>query len=167
VEPLTVSRIESDREDLMAEAVALMPRAEWLQGDGETLTVGRFRDGRLTVFLGADPVYQFDPDGRLRRAFVDGCLYRTQGTTLARIERRRGDNETVLARHDLSPQNVRHFLSEMRSHISAAWKRASSVPPTRCESGEESNDEAVGRLLRQLRMTAECDELAPRIRGKK
>jgi hypothetical protein len=74
-----MSRNESDREDLMAEATALRRRVQ-LQVPGEALSIiAGFRDeGRVSIYFGPDPVYHFDEQGRLRRAFVAGRLYRTQ-----------------------------------------------------------------------------------------
>ncbi|MEZ6044739.1 MAG: hypothetical protein R3C11_03990 [Planctomycetaceae bacterium] len=45
--------------------------------------------GAAFLYLGPDPVYHFDAAGRLKRAYVEGLLYRTQESTLARLERLR------------------------------------------------------------------------------
>ena len=77
-----MARTESHREDLMAEATALVRRAEFLDADGRSVLVAGYRrDGSLSLYLGEDLVYHFDRDGRLKRGFVDGLLYRTQQTT--------------------------------------------------------------------------------------
>jgi len=52
--------------------------------------IARFRaDGSPSIYFGSDPVYHFDEAGRLRRAFVEEQLFRTQGDTLARLTRTR------------------------------------------------------------------------------
>ena len=107
-----MARQESDREDLMREATALVRRAELTypgRAEGEPVTAGFRRDGRLSVYFGADPVYQFDDQHRLRRAYVAGFLYRTQGETLARLHRQRTAEETVLLRHDLDSRELADF----------------------------------------------------------
>lgn len=114
-----MARHESDREDLLNEVTALSPRVE-LQcpGRAEPIVAGRHKDGRWSLYLGADPVYHFSPAGQLRRAYVGGSLYRSQGTTLARLDRVRTERETQLRRHDLAPAELAAFLGQMRSQLS-------------------------------------------------
>ncbi len=113
-----MSRNESDREDLMAEATALRRRVELqVPGEAQSIIAGFRDEGRVSIYLGPDPVYHFDERGRLRRAFVAGHLYRTQGTTLARLTRERTDETTTLERHDLSEDELQDFLTVMRSRL--------------------------------------------------
>jgi len=108
-----MARQSSDREDLMAEAITLSPRVSCLIPEHtEEIVAGRRADGRWSVFFGGDPVYHFDANDRLRRAFVRGHLYRSQGTTLARLTRQETPAETVLLRHDLEPAELNAFLLE-------------------------------------------------------
>ncbi len=106
---------EHDREDLLREAVALVPRAELqVHGLPELLTAG-FRSNRmLSLYFGQDPVYQFDAAGRLRRAFEAGLLYRTATSTLSRLQRVRAENSVTLLRHDLNPLELSEFRSRMQ-----------------------------------------------------
>ncbi len=109
-----MARVESDREDLMAEAAALVRRVELrTPGRDETVVAGFRANGWLSIYLGPDPMYQFDERGRLRRAFVDGLLYRTQGTTLAQLRRERTDVETSLLRRDLTEPELAEFQNAM------------------------------------------------------
>jgi hypothetical protein len=125
-----MARDESDREDLMREAVALKRRMEietnataTPPGDGDVATgasktepiVLGFRDatGWFSIYFGQDPVYTWDDEGRLRRAYEQGCLFRTQGTTLARLERRRGSSFVELVRHDLDAAECAGFVARM------------------------------------------------------
>jgi hypothetical protein len=115
-----MARQESDREDLMREATALVRRAE-LSYPGRTnhdpVIAGFRRDGRLAVYFGADPVFQFDDLHLLRRAYAAGFLYRTQGKTLARLARHRTQDETQLLRHDLNPEELATFRQAARNHL--------------------------------------------------
>lgn len=114
-----MARNESDREDLIREATALRNRVEWqVLGEPEPVFAGVRSDGSLSVYFGGDPVYQFSADGGLRRAFVDGFLYRTQGETLARLSRERSTEATVLHRSDLSPDALDQFLARMDDRLS-------------------------------------------------
>lgn len=114
-----MARMEAEREDLMREASALRRRGEWLvPGFSEPVTAG-FRDGGgCSVYLGQDPCYHFDAGGALRRAYADAKLYRTQGTTLAELDRIRSEHGTVLQRRDLNTDEVNEFLQRLRNHLS-------------------------------------------------
>ena len=109
---------EDDREDLLREAVALLPRAELhVQGLTELLTAGFRSNGFLSLYFGQDPVYQFDQSGRLRRAFEGGLLYRTAASTLSRLQRVRSEGTVTLLRHDLNPQELTEFHSRMQQQL--------------------------------------------------
>jgi hypothetical protein len=113
-----MARTESDREDLIREATALKQRVEWdVPGESEPVVTGFKRDGSLSVYFGQDPVYQFNPAGQLRRAYVDDFLYRTQGDTLARLHRERTADETTLVRQDLTEDTLAEFVTTMRSRL--------------------------------------------------
>lgn len=105
-----MARHETDREDLFAEAVALTRRlAGRMSETGPNIVAGFRENGWLSVYLGPDPMYQFDEFGRLRRAFREGLLYRTQGTTLARLRRERTPETTELLRSDLTSGELSEF----------------------------------------------------------
>jgi hypothetical protein len=113
-----MARDEADREDLIREAVALTERAEFrIDGSAELVTIGFRTTKAMSVFIGQDPVYHFDPEGRLRRAFVDGFLFRSQHTTLARMVRERTETQTLLLRTDLTESELGDFRSRMLSAL--------------------------------------------------
>jgi hypothetical protein len=113
-----MARNEHDREDLLAEATALVERVELsLPGQSQHLTAGFRRDGGLAVFFGADPVYQFNPRGELRRAFADGRLYKAEHGRLIALDRRREAGQVVLLRHELTEAEQHSFMSGMRLRL--------------------------------------------------
>jgi hypothetical protein len=113
-----MARNEADREDLIREATALRNRTEWqLPDESEPVFVGVRSDGSLSIYLGPDPVYQFSAAGGLRRAYVDGFLYRTQGATLAKLNRERSADQTVLSRSDLNSDELSRFLATMDERL--------------------------------------------------
>jgi hypothetical protein len=117
-----MARHEADREDLMREATAFRQRGEFaVPGEPEPVFAGFRDDGRLSIYFGSDPMYQFESNGALRRAFVDGALYRSQGETLAKLIRRRTETETVLLRQDLSFDELFTFLAQMRQRCERLW----------------------------------------------
>lgn len=114
-----MARQEADREDLFAEARALTRKIEArCPQTGLMILVGQRESGWLSVYLGPDLMYQFDAEGRLRRALCQGCLYRTQGHTLARLIRERSSTETTLVRHDLTPAELDAFRQKMLADVS-------------------------------------------------
>ena len=118
-----MARQEDEREDLIEEAVALIHRLEVKLPDWESpLVAGRRATGAWSFYFGADPAYHFDPSGRLRRAFVDGHLYRTQEQTAARLTRVRTEQETTLVRHDLTPGELALFLKRATEDLAAVRK---------------------------------------------
>lgn len=113
-----MARVESDREDLIREATALKQRVEWdVPGEPEPVVTGFKRDGSLSVYIGQDPVYQFNPAGQLRRAYVGDFLFRTQGDTLARLHRERTSEQTTLVRQDLTDDELTEFATAMRMRL--------------------------------------------------
>ncbi|MEZ6062613.1 MAG: hypothetical protein R3C19_19900 [Planctomycetaceae bacterium] len=109
-----MARHEADREDLVKEATAMVERAE-IRCDSLAgpVTAGFRKDGRLSIYVDQDPVYQFDSAGLLRRAYVGGFLYRSEGGTLAELQRSRSDDRTTLVRRDLSAGELSRFRGDM------------------------------------------------------
>lgn len=108
-----MARQEQDREDLLAEATALVERAEVrLPHEPQPVVVGFRRDDSLSVYFGADPVYQFNSHGELRRAYVAGLMYKAVAGKLASLRRVRSESQTQLLRHDLSAEETSQFLED-------------------------------------------------------
>lgn len=102
----------------MREATALHRRASFqLEDFSQPVIVGFKRTGALSVYFDQDPVFQFDTEGRLRRAYRGGLLYRTQGNTLAELRRERTVEQTTLVRRDLAADEVAEFLARMDHHL--------------------------------------------------
>jgi hypothetical protein len=130
-------RQESDREDLMREATALVQRAELaIAGEPEPVTCGFRRDGSASLFFGMDPVYQFNTFFELRRAYVGGLLYKADQDRLVSLTRKRTAVETVLLRHVLSPEETSEFFTKMNERLmrlrsaaaSGQWRVRAAVP---------------------------------------
>lgn len=108
-----MAREEEDREDLLAEAVALVERIELKLADGGTPIVAGFRrDGSASFFFGADPVYQFNSRRELRRAYRNGQLIKANRGHLASLTRHRTEREVQLIRQDLSDAETAELLTD-------------------------------------------------------
>ncbi len=159
---MTRTRIESDREDLLAQAVNLRERIELrVPGSDDAVTIGCNDLGHWSFYFGAEPMYRFDAEGRLCRAVVNEKLYRTQGNTLAELTRVRLEQETQLQRRDLSLSEVEAFLGEVRTHLSHLHQ---GFPAGQCHTLREVGTPAnfAERLSAMLARIAESPiQLAP------
>ena len=118
-----MAREASNREDLIREATALVERIELMPlAADDTATepaastpiiAGFRRDGALSIFFGADPVYQFNAAGELRRAYVNGLLYKSANRRLISLGSKRTEREVQLVRHDLTDAEQKAFLTNM------------------------------------------------------
>lgn len=162
-----MARHEADREDLLAEATALVVRGEWqVESAVEPVTAGVRVSGAASIYFGGDPCYHFDPVGRLRRAFVDGALYRSAGTTLSRLDRLRTDTTSVLQREDLDSEAVGTLLARMQREVQAFLEAVTTGRARLTRSVPEDDplperSAALNEVLQRLRTAAAAMRLAP------
>ncbi len=112
-------RAEENREDLLREATALVERAELQIADfPDTIVIG-FRDTEAaSFFFGQQIVYHFNPAAELRRAYLDGNLFKADHRRLARLTRTRTADAVNLIRHDLTPVETAELLTTTHSRLS-------------------------------------------------
>ena len=77
-----MAREESNREDLLAEATALVHRIEVVTSGGLTIVAGFRARGEFSAFFGEDLAYHFNASDELRRAYCDGLLIKASGRRL-------------------------------------------------------------------------------------
>ncbi len=112
------SRRESDREDLLREATALVERAEIrIPNEPEPVVVGFRRDGSASFFFGGDPVYQFNSAGQLRRAYISGLLYKAERGQLVSLRRERSTTEVALVSTELKTNDAQALLKEAHDRL--------------------------------------------------
>lgn len=112
-----MAREEQDREDLLRDAKGLAIRAElWLDSAAEPVVVG-FRGDAASLYFGADPVYHFNAQHALRRAFVGGELLKAERGRLIRLRRSRTPRQVSLLARELSAAETEAFLDVMHSRI--------------------------------------------------
>jgi hypothetical protein len=113
-----MARESHDREDLLAEATALVERVELLvEGEPQPLIAGFRRDGCLSLFFGPEPVYQFNTQRALRRAYVAGRLYKAETGRLVAVDRQREEGILHLLRHELDELQMDRFMSDMSARL--------------------------------------------------
>lgn len=159
-----MARYEADREDIMREAIALRRRiAIKVPGVEDPIVCGVRSTGRWSFYLDPNRVYQFDEKLRLRRAYLACFLYRTQGTTLARMDRERTDTETTLVRNDLDAEELASVLAEMRTCLANLLDQLQSETYRVIES-IPSGSNVLGELRQALeQLLSKPMELAPAI----
>ena len=107
-----------DREDLLAEATALVERAEFtVGGSDESYVIGYRRDGSISFFLGVDPVYQFNKSNELRRAYRRGFLIKAENGRLVRLQRNRTQHVVELIRHEFGKDEHVSFMDELVANL--------------------------------------------------
>jgi hypothetical protein len=115
-----MAREESDREDLLREATALVQRIELAPGDNAAtghIVIGFRQNGAVSFYFGADPVYQFNVAGALRRAFCDGQLIKASQGRLISLKRERSPGATRLSSRELSDEEHRVLIARMRDQL--------------------------------------------------
>lgn len=153
-----MARNEKHREDLIAEATALVDRIELQmpetsEKESQIIFAGFRSNGFLSIYFGQDLHYQFDLDGRLRRAFVDPDLYRASYGKLSRLERRRSDDQTVLVRTDLDDQQSLEFINSCHQRLHALRTQLTSDDANVLKSVVAKKQTTTADLLNRL---AEC-----------
>jgi hypothetical protein len=155
---------DANSEDPMREMVALTERVE-LQSTAnlQTIVAGFRRNGFLCVYWGEDPYYQFDDQGRLRRARVDTHLFRTQGSGLARLTCEYEPDAAVLLRHELDRTELADFREAMLARVRALYEALAGAQ-LRLVRQVPPESPVVERLLRGLETVLHAaGELAPAI----
>jgi len=161
-----MAREEADREDLLREATALVERVELRTTvEREPITAGFRRDGSLSLFFGADPVFQFNTAGELRRAFQGDKLLKAERGRLVELTRVRTTDETQLWRTELDARAAAELLSEMGRRMAGL---AEALAGGRFEIVGQvpENVDVVGRLRDELLKQTTRDAriaLSPRV----
>ena len=132
-----MARQTQDREDLLRDATAYQLRIEFLIEVGEervSVFAGFRENGGLSLYFGPDPVYQFNSQKKLRRAFVDDFIYKAENGQLVRLNRNRSEQNVELQRHVLTPTEIAAFEENLMQRLT----------PLRVAL-EDGNTEVVGQ----------------------
>jgi hypothetical protein len=132
-----------EREDLLRDAVALVPRVlirVAINGKPCEVFAG-FRGDSLSLYFDGDPVYHFNADGELRRAYLADRLVKAEQRRLVTLTRQCAEDEISLVRHTEDPTAVQSIvdqmhwrLAELRSAIEAQQFQFVGEAPTMGEA---------------------------------
>ena len=171
-----MSRLEDDREDLFAEAAALIQRIELRRrtvalsevDPVHSTLLGIRRDGALSLYLAPDDVWHFDAENRLRRAFHAASLYRAaENGRLARLDRVRTSTESILARTDLTEIEQYELLDALRGrlHTLLTQLRETELTPARHHPAEDDPQKQLGSIVPRIEAIAASPiQVAPPVR---
>jgi hypothetical protein len=113
-----MARHEAHREDLLAEATALVERIELqIPDEIEPVVVGFRRGGEASIYFGQDLAWHFNAAGELRRAFRNDELLKADRGRLAGLTRRRTEAETQLVRRDLDAAETERHLADLGARL--------------------------------------------------
>jgi hypothetical protein len=113
-----VARHELAREDLLAEAKALVERVEIARrAAGEHVVIGFRRDGSASCYFGSDSAFHFNSRGELRRAYLDDELLKAEHRRLVALIRRRTGSEVQLLRRELTAEQTRQVLDDLKRRM--------------------------------------------------
>lgn len=120
-----MARHEAPREDILAEATALVERVALQMADWPTgpVVIGFRRMGCGSIYFDQDPVYQFNTAGELRRAYLAGLRYKAEGGRLVSLRPERSSSATTLAAHELSPVEQTAALTNLEGHLARLQQR--------------------------------------------
>lgn len=108
-------RHSQDREDLLAEATALLPRIQLRLEHGKVFA--GFRQDALSLYFDTDPVYHFNAAGELRRAFIDGQLLKAEQGRVVAWQPLRQAESTDMLRHDLSDAEIASLAQDITARL--------------------------------------------------
>lgn len=113
----TVARQEHEREDLLAEATALVERVEIELSSADSLVVIGFRrDGAASLYFGEEPAWHFNTACELRRAYANNRLYKAERGALVALDRVRTEREVQLIRRELTAEETKALLDGLQKN---------------------------------------------------
>jgi hypothetical protein len=116
-----MARHERDREDLLAEATALVERLELrVPQQAEPLVLGVRRDGCLSIYFSADLAVHFNTKHEVRRAYIEGTLVKAERESLVAMQRQRSDQAVELLSREMSATEQADFLADTSRKIGEA-----------------------------------------------
>jgi hypothetical protein len=153
-----MAREESEREDLLREATALVERIELAPAQSrydKHVVIGFRADGAMSLYFDTDPVYHFNRNGELRRAFCDGKLIKAEKQRLISMQRLRQLGEVVLLRHEMSNEEQTSFVFKMLRRLRSLQQQCTAGELV--SVGQVPDDADV--LRRALEWLADHDEI--------
>jgi hypothetical protein len=124
-----MARHEQDREDLMAEATALVermelrvspqPEADASGSPAEPIVLGVRRDGCLSIYFSADFAVHFNTRQEVRRTYLNGALIKAERGKLVSMRRERSEQAVELMAREMSEEEQQTLLADVARRVAA------------------------------------------------
>lgn len=129
---------ERDREDLLRDGHTMIHRGA-CDIDGITLLAGFRKQNQLSLYCGADPVFQFNANGHLRRVYFQGRRFAAEQGQLAELIR-----ESVVEKPQATSNQIDCHLMTAIEETFEEWimkaRQQITQSPSRWRTvGEDSN----------------------------
>jgi hypothetical protein len=116
-----MARHAQDREDLLRDATALVPRVMLrlaIHGISCDVFAGFRKGSALSVYFDSDPVYHFNNGGELRRAFVGRLILKAEMGKLFVWNQERTDLELTMRSRPLTTAEQQELGAQLIERIS-------------------------------------------------
>jgi hypothetical protein len=125
----SVARQEHPREDLMAEATALVERVEIvLTADSRHVVIGFRRDGAASIYFAEDPAFHFNARHELRRAYLAGQLLKADRGRLVSMRRERSREQVQLLSRELDVAETSEIIDSLRRRLDTLAQELDAGP---------------------------------------
>ena len=133
---------EHDREDLLRDGRNMPLRGQcWI--DGIKVVVG-FRDrGQLSLYCGADPVFQFNEHCQLRRAFCDGNRFAAEKGAIVQLNRTTRGGKVTFESSPVDLETQSSLATSLKSWIDAIRVATSE---SRWETADGNSSQFLDRI---------------------
>jgi hypothetical protein len=115
-----MARQSHHREDFLRDATALAPRIllrVTIQGEPCEVFAGFRQPESLAIYFDDDPVYQFNSQSELRRAFVAGSIIKADGGGLVAWERSETLDQTAMLSRRLNTAETQELSKSLLARI--------------------------------------------------
>jgi hypothetical protein len=146
-----MARIAHDREDLLRDARALIPRVKFRMqaANADATVVAGFRGEALSLYINDDPAFHFNGSGQLRRVFLAGRLIKAEAGRLIAMTRVRTDKQIELHAEELAETEQQLLLSALANRL-VEIKAALESGDATIDGQVPADGDAVPRLIAWL-----------------
>ena len=116
-----MARHAQDREDLLRDAKAFVHRVEIQELEAEStgpIFAGFRVNGALSLYFDQDPVYHFNSQRQIRRAYWHQQLIKAEQGLLIGLQTSRSETEVAMQRHQLADKELQQFNFELSERLS-------------------------------------------------
>lgn len=115
-----MARHAQDREDLLRDATALVPRIMIrldIHGAKCDVFAGFRKGSAISLYFGSDPVYHFNNHGELRRAFVGGMIQKAQQRKVFEWQQSRSEAKVTVRSRSLTSAEQQTFGDQLFERV--------------------------------------------------